>query len=430
MPLTIQSLRALEILDSRGRPTIEVTIGLSNGASGTAQVPSGASTGIHEALERRDGDPARFAGLGVLGACRAVDGEIARLLRDFPAEDPAAVDHRMIEADGTPNKSRLGANALLGVSCALARALAATRSEPLWATLAGYGRQPRGPRLPVPMINILSGGLHAGHNFELQDFLALPHGFPSYAEALHAAVLIHAAARDLLLERGCLLTGIADEGGWGPLLPRNADALDVLTQAIEKAGFRPGEQVSIAIDAATSHFYRDGRYHLRSEDRWLGAKEMVALYDDWVKRYPVVSIEDGLDQNDWSGWRGLNAALGSRIQVLGDDFLTTNPARLRRAIDEQAANAVLVKMNQIGTLTETFEVLDLARDAGWRAVVSARSGETEDAFLADLATASGAGQIKVGSITRSERLSKYNRLLALEQDGALEWDPSAWKRSF
>jgi enolase len=430
MPLTIQSLRALEILDSRGRPTIEVTIGLSNGVSGTAQVPSGASTGIHEALERRDGDPARFAGLGVLGACRAVDGEIARLLQDFAAEDPAAVDHRMIQADGTENKSRLGANALLGVSCALARALAATRGEPLWVTLAGYGSQPRRPRLPVPMINILSGGLHAGHNFELQDFLALPHGFPSYAEALHAAVLIHAAARELLLARGCLLTGIADEGGWGPLLPRNADALDVLTQAIEKAGFQPGEQVSIAIDAATSHFYRDGRYHLRSEDRSLDAAEIVALYEDWVNRYPVVSIEDGLDQNDWPGWRALNAALGARIQVLGDDFLTTNPARLRRAIDEQAANAVLVKMNQIGTLTETFEVLDLARDAGWRAVVSARSGETEDAFLADLATASGAGQIKVGSITRSERLSKYNRLLALEQDGALEWDSSAWKRSF
>jgi enolase len=430
MPLTIQSLRALEILDSRGRPTIEVNIRLSNGVSGAAQVPSGASTGIHEALERRDGDPARFAGLGVLGACGTVEGEIAHLLKDFPAEDPAAVDQRMIQADGTECKSRLGANALLGVSCALARALAATRGEPLWATLAGYGRQPRRPRLPVPMINILSGGLHAGHNFELQDFLALPHGFPCYAEALHAAVLIHATARELLLARGCLLTGIADEGGWGPLLPRNADALDVLTQAIEKAGFQPGEQVSIAIDAATSHFHRDGRYHLRSEDRWLETAEMVALYEDWINRYPVVSIEDGLDQNDWPGWRALSAALGARIQVLGDDFLTTNPVRLRRAIAERAANAVLVKMNQIGTLTETFEVLDLARDAGWRAVVSARSGETEDSFLADLATASGAGQIKVGSITRSERLSKYNRLLALEQDGALEWDSSAWKRSF
>ncbi|MCL4793887.1 MAG: phosphopyruvate hydratase [Bryobacteraceae bacterium] len=430
MPLTIQSLRALEILDSRGRPTLEVSLALSNGATGSAQVPSGASTGVHEALERRDAGTARYRGLGVRLAVATVEGEIAAALADFPAEDPAAVDRRLIELDGTPGKSRLGANALLGVSCALARALAAARGEPLWRTLARYGRQPRAPRLPVPMINILSGGLHAGHNFELQDFLAIPHGFPSYGESLHAAVLIHAAARERLAARSCLLTGVADEGGWGPLLPRNEDALEVLTRAIEDAGFQPGRQVSIAIDAAASHFHQKGQYHLRSEDRTLDAPALIALYEDWAGRYPVVSLEDGLDENDWPGWRQLTAALGSRLQIIGDDFLTTNPERLRQAIAERAANAVLVKMNQIGTLTETFEVLDLASEAGWRAVVSARSGETEDAFLADLAVASGAGQIKVGSITRSERLAKYNRLLALERDGGLEWFPDAWKSSF
>lgn len=429
MPLTVQALHALEILDSRGRPTLEVEVRLSNGAAGSAQVPSGASTGEHEALEHRDGDPGRYAGLGVRQAAAAVEGELAGLLTGFPAEDPAAVDRRMIAADGTERKTRLGANALLGVSCALARALAAGRGEPLWTTLAGYGRQPRQPRLPVPMINIISGGLHAGHNFEFQDFLALPFGFDSYAEALRAAVEIHAAVRVALDGRGCLITGVADEGGWGPLLPRNADALAVLTEGIERAGYRPGEQVAIAIDAATSHFYRDGLYYLRSEDRALDAGAMVRMYEDWVKHYPVVSLEDGLDQNDWAGWRALAAALGSRIQLLGDDFLTTNPSRLRRAIDERAANAVLVKMNQIGTLTETFEVLDLAREAGWRAVVSARSGETEDSFLADLAVASGAGQIKVGSTTRSERLAKYNRLLTLERDGGLAWDPNSWRPS-
>lgn len=429
MSLTIQALRAMEILDSRGRPTLAVELRLSNGVTGVAQVPSGASTGEHEALERRDGDANRYAGLGVRQAAATVEDELARLLAGFPAEDHAAVDRRMIAADGAERKSRLGANALLGVSCALARALAADRGEPLWRTLSRYGRQPRQPCLPVPMVNIISGGLHAGHNFEFQDFLALPFGFDSYAEALRAAVEIHAAVRVALDERGCLLTGVADEGGWGPLLPRNADALAVLTEGIERAGYRPGEQVGIAIDAATSHFYRDGLYYLRSENRALDAGGMIRMYEDWVERYPVVSLEDGLDQNDWAGWRTMTAALGGRIQLLGDDFLTTNPSRLRRAIEGRAANAVLVKMNQIGTLTETFEVLDLAREAGWRAVVSARSGETEDSFLADLAVASGAGQIKVGSTTRSERLAKYNRLLALERDGGLAWNPIFWRPS-
>lgn len=429
MRLTIQSLRALEILDSRGRPTLEVELRLSNGAVGVAQVPSGASTGLHEAIERRDGDPAHYAGLGVRQAVAAIETEIAAALSGVSAEEPAAVDRLLIELDGTEGKRRLGANALLGVSCALARALAAARNEPLWKTLAGYGKQPRQPRLPVPMINILSGGLHAGHNFEFQDFLVIPFGFRSNAEALHAAVAVHGAVRGILAARGCLITGVADEGGWGPLLPRNEDALEILTQGIERAGYRPGEQAAIAIDAATSHFYRGGLYHLRSEDRALDAGALVQMYEAWTSRYPLVSIEDGLDQNDWDGWRRLTASLGAQIQVLGDDFLTTNPARLRRAIAENAANAVLVKMNQIGTLLETFEVVDMAREAGWRAVVSARSGETEDSFLADLAVASGAGQIKVGSITRSERLAKYNRLLALERDGELEWNPNAWRRA-
>jgi enolase len=424
MKLTVQALRALEILDSRGNPTLEVEARLSDGSTATAQVPSGASTGRHEACELRDGDPARYGGKGVRRAAAHVENEIGPALVGRDAEDQPALDRFLTQLDGSPDKSRLGANALLGVSCAIARAAAAARAEPLWVTLARFGRQPRPARLPVPMVNILSGGLHAGRNIELQDFLAIAHGFSTFAEALQAIAAIHAAARAILDDRGVLLTGVADEGGWGPRLESNELALEVLTQAIERAGFRPAEQVSIALDVAASHFYRDGLYHLATENRSLDADEMIALYEDWCARYPVRSIEDGLEQDDWAGWERLTARMGGRAQLIGDDFFTTNPGRVRDGIARRAANSVLVKMNQIGTLTETFEVLDLAREAGWSAVVSARSGETEDSFLADLAIAAGAGQIKVGSVTRSERLAKYNRLLSLERDGALSFPGS------
>ena len=398
--MIITAIRALEILDSRGNPTLSVEVELEGSIRGEAKVPSGASTGKHEAFELRDGDPGRYSGKGVRSAVGNVEQQIAPALMGVSAADQAAVDRRLIDLDGTANKSRLGANSILGVSCAVARAMAAAENIPLWRRLQGK----RKASVPLPMINILSGGLHAGRNFEFQDFLAVPHGFSSYSEALHAAVAIHRAAHELLQAEGYLLTGVADEGGWGPRLPNNEAALDVLTRSIEAAGFEPRAQVSIAIDAASSHFHSGDRYELPSEGRSLTSSEMVRLLCDWCDRYPVCSIEDGLAEDDWDGWRALTGELGDRIQLVGDDLFTTNLKRLEKGIAEGAGNAVLDKMNQIGTLTETYEVIDRARSAGYRAVISARSGETEDPFLADLAVASGAGQIKVGSITLSERL--------------------------
>lgn len=416
MPLTIRTLSAREILDSRGRPTLSVEAGLSNGTAAAAQVPSGASTGTHEAVELRDGDPGRYGGKGVLRAAAHVNGEILAALEGRSAEDHRDIDETLIRLDGTPQKSRLGANAILGASCAIARAVSVARRQPLFETLS-LGE----PRLPVPMINILSGGLHAGANIEFQDFLVIPHGFDSLAEALEATVRMHQVAADRIRREGYVLTGVADEGGWGPLLRSNQEALALLTQTIEDSGYLPGSQVSIAIDAASSHFFHNGRYELRSEGRSLSSTEMAALLGEWTRRFPLVSIEDGLFEDDWSGWRTLTAELGATTQLLGDDFFTTNPGRLQRGIEQGCANAVLVKMNQIGTLTETFDVCRLASRNGYAAVVSARSGETEDPFLADLATATGAGQIKIGSITRSERLAKYNRLLELESRHNLPW---------
>jgi enolase len=340
---------------------------------------------------------------------------LGRALVGANAADQAALDRRMIELDGTPNKSRLGANAILGVSCAVPRAVARSVGVPLWRYLAGERRAV----LPVPMVNILSGGLHAGHNFEFQDFLAIPMGFATYAAALEAIVAVHRAARTVLEKRGYHLTGVADEGGWGPHLPSNETALDVMLEAIGLAGYHPGRQIAIAIDVAASHFFKEGQYELRTEGRSLTSDEMIELLAGWAKRYPIVSIEDGLAEDDWAGWQKLTQVLGDKIQLIGDDLFVTNPGRLERGIRERTANAVLVKMNQIGTLTETFRVIDRARDAGFRAVISARSGETEDDFLADLAVASGAGQIKIGSITRSERLAKYNRLLEIESFGGV-----------
>jgi len=412
MSMRIRSIHAIQVLDSRGNPTISAEVELENGTIAEASVPSGASTGSHEAVELRDGDPRRFGGKGVLKAIENVNSVLAPALLGMAADAQVAIDRRMIEVDGSAAKSRLGANAILAVSCAVARAAAAARRIPLWRHLAGD----RVPLLPVPMVNILSGGHHAGFGIEFQDFLIVPRGFAMFAEALEAAVAVHRAARAVLDERGLAVTGVADEGGWGPRLRSNEQALEILTAAVERAGFTPGDRVAIAIDVAATHFYRNGRYGLRNEGRNLRSEEMVGLLEGWIAGYPVVSVEDGLAEDDWEGWRRLTAAVGDRVQLIGDDLFATNLARLERGIASGAANAVLVKMNQIGTLTETFEVIDRAREAGYRAVISARAGETEDAFLADLAVASGAGQIKVGSVRTSERLAKYNRLLKIERE--------------
>ena len=411
MSLTIRNIGALEILDSRGNPTVMVQVELNEATVASAKVPSGASTGSHEAIELRDGDPARYGGKGVHKAVENVRRILARALRGADAEDQSVLDRHLIELDGAPDKSRLGANSILGISCAVARAVALSRRIPLWRYLAGSRRAV----LPVPMINILSGGLHAVRNFEFQDFLAIPLSFATFAEALEAVAAVHRAALAVLETRGYILTGVADEGGWGPRLPTNETALDVMVEAIESAGHR----MAIGIDVASSHFFAEGKYNLRTEGRVLTPDEMIDLFAGWAARYPIVSIEDGLAEDDWAGWQKLTGALGARVQLIGDDLFATNPARLERGIRERAANAVLVKMNQIGTLTETFGVIDRAREAGFRAVISARSGETEDDCLADLAVASGAGQIKVGSITRSERLAKYNRLLEIENTGGV-----------
>jgi len=417
MSLTIRGVRALEILDSRGTPTVMVEVELSDSTTASAKVPSGASTGSHEAVELRDGDPSRYGGKGVRKAVENVTRVLGLALAGANAEDQAALDQRMIDLDGTPGKSRLGANAILGVSCAAARAVAQSRRIPLWRYLAGS----RCAALPVPMVNIVSGGLHAGRNFEFQDFLAVPLGFTTYGDALEAIGAVHRAAHAVLGKRGYLLTGVADEGGWGPKLPSNETALDVMLEAIERSSYHPGRQIAIAIDVAASHFFKDGMYELETEGRSLDANGMIDLLEGWTARYPILSIEDGLAEDDWSGWRKITSTLGNKLQLIGDDLFVTNPDRLERGIREHAANAVLVKMNQIGTLTETFQVIDRAREAGFRAVISARSGETEDDFLADLAVASGAGQIKIGSITRSERLAKYNRLLEIESRGEVPY---------
>jgi enolase len=414
--MKIERLHALEILDSRGNPTLSVSAELDGSVHASAQVPSGASTGHHEAVELRDGDEGRYAGRGVRRAVEIVNDILSPALRGMDAEDFQALDRRMIELDGTPNKSRLGANSILGVSCAVARAGASARRVPLWRWLAGS----RPPALPMPMVNIISGGLHAGANIEFQDFLVIPIGAGTFHQAMEMVTAVHRSAGALIEAERYLLTGVADEGGWGPWLESNERAVELLTRAIEQAGYRPGEEAAIALDVASTHFYNQDLYHLAVERRTLNRSEMTELLVSWRRRYPILSIEDGMSEDDWEGWRALTRALGASTQLIGDDLFTTNIGRLERGIAEKAANAVLVKMNQIGTLTETFQVIDRAREAGFRAVISARSGETEDSFLADLAVASGAGQIKVGSVTRSERLAKYNRLLEIEAQSGME----------
>ena len=410
---TITRIHAREVLDSRGNPTVEVEVHCAGGAFGRAIVPSGASTGKHEAVELRDGDPARYEGKGVRRAVAHVRDVLAPRLHGLDATEQAAIDRLLCELDGTPNKSRLGANALLGVSLACAHAGAASRGQPLWRYLDSEGVA----RMPLPMVNLISGGLHAGGNLDLQDFLLLPTGARSYSESLEMTVAVYRALGRVLTRHGFGGVLVGDEGGFGPRLHSNEQAIEMILRAIEDAGLKPGEQAALALDVASTHFYRDGLYHLRIDGgRVLDADGMTALLERWVNQYPIVSIEDGLAEDDWDGWRTLTAALGGRVQLIGDDLFVTNPERLRRGIDAGVANAVLVKVNQIGTLTEALDVVRLARAAGYRAVISARSGETEDSTLADLAVATGAGQIKIGSVARSERLAKYNQLLRIEEE--------------
>jgi enolase 1/2/3 len=409
----IRRLRACEILDSRGRPTVEVAIELSDGTRAVASVPSGESKGRHEAIELRDADPRRYRGQGVRTAVANVNEIVAPQLIAADPFDQAAIDARLIEIDGTSNKSRLGSNATLAVSIAVARAAALSRDVPLWRHLGGD----RAGVLPLPMVNMISGGLHARGHLDFQDFLVVPLSAGSWSEALAVCVDMHASLGDVLAERG-LSTLRADEGGYGPLLPGNEKALDLLHEAAARAGHKPGADIGFALDVAATHFYDapTGLYHLTADARILDAAAVIELLERWVDAHPIVSIEDGLAEDDWEGWRTLTDRLGDRIQIVGDDLFTTNLERLEYGIEHHSANAVLVKMNQIGTLTEAQAVAARAQAAGFRVVVSARSGETEDTALADLAVALNAGQIKVGSVTQSERLAKYNRLLRIEEE--------------
>jgi enolase len=400
------------VLDSRGNPTVEAEVRCAGGAWGRAIAPSGASTGRHEAAELRDGDPARFGGKGVRRAAANVRGAIAPRLCGRDVTDQAGIDRLLCQLDGTADKSRLGANAVLAVSLACAHAAAAARGVPLWRHLDKEDVA----ALPLPMVNLISGGLHAGGNLDLQDFLLLPVGARAYAESLEWAVAVYRALGERLRRRGLEGVLVGDEGGYGPRLAGSEQAIEVILEAISDAGLTPGRDAALALDVASTHFYRDGLYHLREVKAPLTSAEMVERLTRWADAYPVLSIEDGLAEDDWEGWRLLTAALGKRVQLIGDDLFVTNPERLRRGVAEGVANSVLVKVNQIGTLTETLEVIDLARRHGYRPVISARSGETEDSTIADLAVATGAGQIKIGSVARGERLAKYNQLLRIEED--------------
>jgi len=407
----IEEIVAREVLDSRGHPTVEVTVYLSGGAQGQAIVPSGASTGAHEALELRDGDPGRYGGKGVLQAVENINEDIADEILGWDALDQAGLDLFLIELDGTPNKNRLGANTLLGVSLAVARAAAAALHLPLYRYLGGVGAR----ILPVPLMNILNGGKHAAQSTDFQEFMIVPAGAPSYHEALRWGAETYHALKKVLQERG-QNTNVGDEGGFAPSLSSNEEAVTLILEAIERAGYRPGRDIYLALDPAASEFYEDGLYHLKREGRKLTPAEMVDFYHDWVERYPILSIEDGLAEDDWEGWKLLQKRLGERIQLVGDDLLVTNVERIGRAIEENACNALLCKVNQIGTLTEAIEAVRLAQWAGWSVVISHRSGETEDSFIADLTVALGCGQIKAGAPCRSERVAKYNRLLRIEEE--------------
>jgi enolase len=411
MKTTIQSLQAREILDSRGNPTVEVEVTLTSGAFGRAAVPSGASTGIHEALELRDGDAARYGGKGVKQAVGHVNGEIAAALTGLDALDQGGIDRAMLALDGTPLKSKLGANAILGVSLAVARAAAGACGLPLFRYLGGAAAC----RLPVPMFNILNGGVHANwQGTDFQEFMIAPVGAGSFAEALRWGAEVYHTLKKVLKDAGHS-TGVGDEGGFAPALKRNAEAVELILKAIEGAGYRPGEDIVIALDPASSGFFEDGLYNLRTEGRKVDSAEMVALYADWVAKYPIAVIEDGLTEDDWAGWKLLNQTLGDKIELVGDDLFVTNVERIARGIEEGVANAVLIKLNQIGSLTETIAAVQLAYSANWGAMVSHRSGETVDSFIADLTVALGTGHLKTGAPCRGERVEKYNQLMRVEE---------------
>ncbi len=407
----IVKVHAREILDSRGNPTIEVEVTLESGASGRAAVPSGASTGKREALELRDGDAKRYHGKGMLRAIRNVAQVIASELAGMEASEQSAVDRKLVALDGTPNKSRLGANAILGVSLGVARAAAAQAGLPLYRYLGGSDAR----LLPVPLMNVINGGVHADNGLDIQEFMLVPAGAPRFAEALRMGAEVFHTLRGLLRDKG-LATGVGDEGGFAPAFGSNTAALDFLLLAIERTGYRPGEDVLLAIDAAASEFWRDGTYRLRAEGATRTNDEMIAFYESLLGRYPICSIEDGLGEEDWDGWVTLTRRLGTRVQLVADDVFVTNPAIIKEGVQKGVANAVLIKVNQIGTLTETLEAIRLAKRAGYGTVVSHRSGETEDPFIADLAVAVNAGQIKTGSLARAERTAKYNQLLRIEEE--------------
>jgi enolase len=408
----IASVHAREILDSRGNPTLEAEVVLESGAAGRAAVPSGASTGEHEAIELRDDDADRFLGKGVTRAVRNVAETIAPAITGMDALDQVGVDHALVDLDGTANKSKLGANATLGVSLALARAAALETGLPLYRYLGG----PYATLLPVPLMNILNGGAHAANNVDFQEFMIAPVGFANFPDALRAGVEIFHHLKKVLAARG-LSTAVGDEGGFAPDLKSNEEAVELILDAIEKAGYRTGDDIVLALDPAASEFYRDGAYVFhKSTNQRLSSAEMVEFWRDWAQRYPIVSIEDGLAENDWTGWEQLTTALGDDVQLVGDDLFVTNVEHLARGIGEGAGNAILIKVNQIGTLTETLDAIEMARRNGYRFIISHRSGETEDAFIADLAVATRSGQIKTGSACRSDRTAKYNQLLRIHED--------------
>ncbi len=407
---SITRIKGREILDSRGNPTVEAEVSLSDGSIGRAAVPSGASTGEREAIELRDGDPGRYGGKGVLKAVGHVNAEIAECVRGFDPMDQRALDQAMIELDGTDNKSRLGANAILAVSLANAHAVAVSSGLPLFRSLGGDAAV----TLPVPMMNIINGGEHADNSVDLQEFMILPVGAPRFSEALRYGTEVFHALKSVLSGRG-LNTAVGDEGGFAPDLSANEEAIEVILEAIELAGFKAGDDICLGLDAASSEFYSDGRYVLASENRSFDAAGFTDYLKGWVDQYPIISIEDGMAENDWEGWAILTEALGQRVQLVGDDLFVTNTEIFKRGIDEKIANSILIKFNQIGTLSETLDAISMAHDAGYTAVVSHRSGETEDVTIADLAVATNSGQIKTGSLSRSDRVAKYNQLLRIEE---------------
>ncbi len=407
----ITDIRAREILDSRGNPTVEVDVRLAGGAMGRAAVPSGASTGAHETIELRDGDKKRYGGKGVQNACKAAVGEIFDAVSGLDARDQVKIDKTMIELDGTPNKARLGGNAILGVSLATAKAAAAAANLPLYRYVGGaYARS-----LPVPMMNIVNGGAHADNPIDIQEFMIMPVGAATVGDAIRIGAEIFQALKKKLKDAGHN-TNVGDEGGFAPNLSSAVDALDFIMKAIESAGYKPGQDVVLALDTASTEFYKDGQYHMEGEGKVLDAAGMVKFYENLVAKFPIVSIEDGMAEDDWQGWKALTLAIGKKVQLVGDDLFVTNPARLRQGIEKGVANAILVKVNQIGTLSETLEAVEMAHKAGYRAVMSHRSGETEDSTIADLAVATNCGQIKTGSLSRSDRTAKYNQLIRIAED--------------